>query len=137
VAADSSYTLAAVLATADIQRLYSGLSLLVSAAVDGEACAALATFGSLELVMDPGLGRLAANPEATPGLAWQGRERFAASLGELRDTALSLDSLAIYGCSASIDTMAIAASDVEDRLAGVMSTPRFLRETAGARLIFV
>jgi peroxiredoxin family protein len=137
VAPDSSYTLAAVLATADMQRLYSGLSVLVSAAVDGEACAALATFRSLELVLDPGLGRLAANPEATPGLAWQGRERFARSLAELRDTALSLDSLSVYGCSASIETMAVTTGDVEDRLDGVMSTPRFLRETAGARLFFV
>lgn len=135
--APDSYTLAAVFATADIQRLYSGLSLLVSAAVDGEACAALVTFRSLELVIDPGLGRLAADPEATPGLAWQGREKFARSLAELRDTALSLDSLAVFGCSASIDTMPVSASEVEDRLDGVMSTPRFLRETAGARLLFV
>jgi len=135
--APDSYTLAAVLATGDMQRLYSGLSLLVSAAVDGEACAALATFRSLELIVDPGLGRLAADPEATPGLAWQGRERFARSLAELRDTAVSLDSLAVFGCSASIDTMPVSASDVEERLDGVMSTPRFLRETAGARLLFV
>jgi peroxiredoxin family protein len=137
VAPDSSYTLAAVLATADMQRLYSGLSLLVSAAVDGEACAALATFRSLGLIVDPGLGRLAADPEATPGLAWQGRERFARSLAELRDTALSLDSLSVFGCSASIDSMPVSRSDVEGRLDGVMSTPRFLRETAGARLLFV
>jgi hypothetical protein len=33
--------------------------------------------------------------------------------------------------------MAVTASDVEDRLDGVMSTPRFLRETAGAQLFFV
>jgi len=137
VAPDSSYTLAAVLATGDLQRLYSGLSLLVSAAVDGESCAALATYRSLDLIMDPGLGRLAANPDATPSLAWQGRETFARSLAELRDTALSLDSLAIYGCSASIETMGLTQADVEDRLTGVMSTPRFLRESAGARLIFV
>ncbi|HKP88744.1 MAG TPA: hypothetical protein VJT75_02100 [Thermoleophilaceae bacterium] len=137
MAPDSSYTLAAVFATDDLRRLYSGLSLLVSAAVDGEACAALLTFRSLELIVDPGLGRLAADPEATPGLAWQGRERFARSLAELRDTALSLDSLAVYGCSASVDTMPVSASDVEDRLDGLMSTPRFLRETAGARLLFV
>ena len=65
MAPDSSYTLAAVLATGDLQRLYSGLSLLVSAAVDGESCAALATYRSLDLMMDPGLGRLAANPDAT------------------------------------------------------------------------
>ena len=137
MAPDSSYTLAAVLATADMQRLYSGLSVLVSAAVDGETCAALATFRSLELIMDPGLGRLAAVPESTPGLAWQGRERFARSLAELRDTALSLDSLAVYGCAASIETMAVTEADVEARLTGVMSTPRFLRETAGAQLLFV
>ena len=137
MAPDSSYTLAAVLATGDLERLYSGLSVLVSAAVDGEACAGLATFRSLELILDPGLGRLAADPEAAPGLAWQGRERFASSLAELRDTALSLDSLAIYGCSASVDTMAMTATDVQDRLAGVMSTPRFLRETAGANLVVV
>jgi peroxiredoxin family protein len=137
VAAEAPYTLAAVLATGDMQRLYSGLSLLVSAAVDGEACAALATYRSLELVLDPGLGRLAAVPEATPGLAWQGREKFSRSLAELRDTALSLDSLSVFGCSASIDTMAIETAEVEHRLDGVMSTARFLRETAGARLIFV
>jgi peroxiredoxin family protein len=137
VAPDGTYTLAAVLATGDMQRLYSGLSLLVSVAVDGESCAALATFRSLELIVDPGLGRLAADPEATPGLAWQGRERFARSLAELRDTALSLDSLSVFGCSASIETMPLSSSDVEDRLDGVMSTPRFLRETAGAQLLFV
>ena len=137
MAPDSSYTLAAVLATADMQRLYAGLSVLVSAAVDGESCAALATFRSLDLILDPGLGRLAANPDSTPGLAWQGRERFARSLAELRDTALSLDTLAVYACSASIETMAVEEADVEARLTGVMSTPRFLRETAGARLLFV
>ena len=134
MAPDSSHSLAAVLATGDLQRLYSGLSLLVSAAVDGESCAALATYRSLDLIMDPGLGRLAANPDATPSLAWQGRETFARSLAELRDTALSL---AVYGCSASIETMGLTEADVEDRLTGVMSTPRFLRESAGARLIFV
>jgi peroxiredoxin family protein len=137
VAPDSSYTLAAVLATGDLQRLYSGLSLLVSAAVDGESCAALATYRSLDLIMDPGLGRLAANPDATPSLAWRGRETFARSLAELRDAALSLDSLAIFGCSASIETMGLTEEDVKQRLTGVMSTPRFLREAAGARLIFV
>ena len=137
MAPDSHYALAAVLATADMQRLYSGLSLLVSAAVDGEACAALATFRSLELIVDPGLGRLAAKPEATPGLAWQGRERFARSLAELRDTALALDSLAVYACSASVETMPLSEADLDARFDGVMSTPRFLRETAGARLLFV
>ena len=137
MAPDSPYSIAAVLATPDMQRLYAGLSVLVSAAVDGEACAALATFRALDLILDPGLGRLAADPDATPGLAWQGRERFARSLAELRDTAVALDTLDVYACSASIETMPLSASDVEERLDGVMSTPRFLRETAGARLLFV
>ena len=57
--------------------------------------------------------------------------------GQWLDTHVSLDSLAVYGCSASIETMAVTAGDVEDRLDGVMSTPRFLRETAGARPLFV
>jgi hypothetical protein len=137
VTPDSGYSLAGVLATRDMERLYSGLSLLVSAAVDGEVCAALATYGSLELVLDPGLGRLAQRPESTPGLAWQGRDSFARSLAELRDTALSLDSLDVYTCSASLDAMALDRDTAEAELRGVMSTPRFLRETAGARLIFV
>ena len=137
MAPDSSYTLAAVLATADMQRLYSGLSLLVSAAVDGEACAALATFRSLELVMDPGLGRLAANPEATPGLAWQGRERFARSLAELRDTARALPDCSLWACAAAVQATGADPQVVEARLDGILSTPRFLREVAGAQLVVV
>jgi peroxiredoxin family protein len=129
--------MAAVFATGEVERLYSGLSVLVSAAVDGETCAALATFRSLDLLLDPALGQLAQRPETTPGLAWQGREGFAASLTELRDTALSLESLRVYACSASIEVSRVSEADVESRLAGVMSTPRFLRETAGARLLFV
>jgi hypothetical protein len=33
--------------------------------------------------------------------------------------------------------MSLTAGAVEERLAGVMSTPRFLREAQGATLIFV
>jgi hypothetical protein len=33
--------------------------------------------------------------------------------------------------------MSLTAMDVEERLAGVMSTPRFLRESRGATLLFV
>ena len=77
------------------------------------------------------------NADATPSLSWQGRETFARSLVELRETALGLDSLSLFACSASVETMSLTATDVEDRLDGVMSTPRFLRETSGARLVFV
>jgi peroxiredoxin family protein len=129
--------LAAVLATGVLERLYSGLSVLASTAVDGTPCAALATFRSLELLLDPEVLRRALEPDATPSLSWAGRETFAHSLLELRDTALELDALDLYACSASVDAMGLTAADVEERLAGVMSTPSFLRATAEARLVFV
>ena len=132
--AEQSYDLAAILASGEPEKLYSGLSLLVSTAVDGGRCAALASFAGLAAMIDPDLLRRAQEPEATPSLAWAGRETFAKSLVELRDTALTLDNLTVWACSASVETMAVT---VEPPLAGVMSTPRFLRATTGARLIHV
>jgi peroxiredoxin family protein len=126
-----------VLATPEPERLYSGLSVLVSTAADGTACAALASFGALDLILDSDLARRVQEPDATPSLSWAGRETFARSLVELVDTALELDSVTIHACAASVETMGIEAADVEARLDGVKSTPRFLRDTAGARLIFV
>jgi peroxiredoxin family protein len=132
-------TVAAILTTGEPERLYPGLSTLVSTAADGEQCAALASFGALGLILDPDLLRRAQEPDATPSLSWAGREKFAKSLTELIDTALTLDNLTIHACSASVETMAIEAADVEARgLDGVKSTPRFLRDTAdAARLLFV
>lgn len=117
---DESYELAAILASGEPGKLYSGLSVLVSTAVDGKPCAALASFGALELLVDPDL----------EGSAASRGQKFARSLAELRDTALDLDPLTIWACAASVDAMDV---DPGARLAGVMSTPRFLRETAGAR----
>ena len=132
-----AYSLAAILASGEPERLYSGLSLLVSAAVEGERCAGLASFRGLELLLDPNLAQRVLTPEATPTLAWAGRETFARSLLELRETAFELDSLELYACAASIDTMSLSAADLEGRLDGVLSTPRFLKETNGARLVVV
>jgi peroxiredoxin family protein len=112
-------SLAAVLATGEPERLYSGVSLLVSTAVEGERCAALVTFRALELLLQPrGTGS---------------GERFDRSLAELIATARDLDPLSLYACSASVDLMGIEGEPLD----GVMSMPRFLRETRGARLIFV
>jgi peroxiredoxin family protein len=130
---DSSYALAVILSSGEVERLYSALSVLVSTAADGERCAALATFRALALLMEPDLGRHAQEPDETPSLSWAGRETFGRSLAELRDTALELDNLEIWACSASVETMALSEADVAERLAGVMSTPRFLRTTASAR----
>jgi hypothetical protein len=134
---DERWDLAAVLAAGEVGELYSGLSVLVASAVDGRRAAALASFRALALLLEPDLARHAMEPEATPFLAWAGRETFGRSLAELRDTALELENLTIWACSASVETMALVPADVEARLAGVMSTPRFLRTTAGARLIHV
>ena len=134
----ASYRLAAVLAAGTVERFYSGLSLLVSSAAAGGApCAGLATFRALGLLLDPNLLSRAGDPEATPGLVWAGRGTFARSLLDLRETALVLDNLELYACAASVDTMGLTTADVEERLRGVMSMPRFLRETEGAELVFV
>jgi hypothetical protein len=111
--------LAAILATGEPERLYSGLSVLVSKAADGDRCLGLATFRSLELMLNrPPSGR---------------SERFDRSLEELIATAIELDPLELYACSASVQELAVDG----DPLGGVMSTPRFLREARGAELIFV
>ena len=68
---------------------------------------------------------------------WIAPAMLARSLVELRDTALELDGLDLYACAASVETMSRTPADVGERLAGVMSTPRFLREVQGAALIFV
>jgi peroxiredoxin family protein len=131
-------SLAAILATGEPERLYSGLSVLVSRAAEGAPVAALASFGALDLILDPDLLRRVQEPDATPALAWAGRETFGRSLVELVDTALELESLSIHACSASVETMSLDAADIGDRgLDGVKSTPRFLRDAAGAPLIFV
>jgi peroxiredoxin family protein len=131
------YALAAVLSSGEIERFYSGLSVLVSSATDGSRCAALASFRALELLLDDELLQHAAEPEATPSLSWAGRDTFARSVLELRDTALGLEGLDVFACAASVETMSLTPAAVEERLAGVMSTPRFLREAQGATLIFV
>ena len=108
---------AAVISTSEPERLYSGLSVLVSKAVDGESCAALLAFGGLRLFLDPDLG---------------GAGAFGRSLRELRDTARELDGLRLYACAASVETAGTEPGGIE-----VMSTPRFLREVAAECLLFV
>lgn len=121
--------LAAILASGDPERLYSGLSVLVSTAADGAPCAALASFGALALILDPAA---ASRPSHV-----RDRETFARSFAELIDTALALESVTVHACSASVETMGLDRGAIAERLDGVKSTPRFLRDSSGARLIFV
>jgi len=121
--------LVVILASAELERLYTGLSLLVSAAAEGRGAHGLATFGALAPLVDPALADRALAPAATPSLSEPGRAVFARSLGELRDLA----SASVHACAAAVETTGLAA----DGLAGVTSTPRFLREHAGAELVVV
>jgi peroxiredoxin family protein len=128
--AEPAYTLAVVLATGEPTRLYAGLSVLASTAAEGSRCAALASFRGLELIEAVDLEKRAA--ESGDGLLSPvGRDTFARSLAELRDTVLALDTIDVFACSASVETM------LGETALPVLSTPRFLRETAGARLLFV
>ncbi len=102
--------LAAILESGDANRLYTGLSLLVSTAVEGEPARGLVSFGALPIFAE---------------------RRFAGPLAELVGALGDVDDLRLYACAAAVDQTGTDAG------LEVMSTPRFLRETAGARLVVV
>lgn len=108
--------LAAILESGEPTRLYTGLSLLVSTAAEGEPARGLVSFGAL--------GPLLAG-------------RFEPALAELRATAGELSDLKLWACAAAVDREQADRDEIARQLDGVMSTPRFLRETAGARLVVV
>jgi peroxiredoxin family protein len=129
--------IAAVLESGDLQRLYTGLSLLVSAAADGRPARALVGFGALAPLLDDRLMARALRPEAAPDVSDRGREAFARTLAELRDTAIELEDCRLWACAAAVEATGTDRALVEARLDGVLSTPRFLREVAGADLVVV
>ena len=110
---------AAVIATGEPERLYAGLSVLVSRAVDGEDCAVLLSFAGMELFTSP----------------MRTGEAFDDSLRALRDQAMELPNVKLYVCSATVELGQVEPS--MDGLDGVMSTPRFHREAADGCLLFV
>ena len=129
--------IAVFLESGELQRLYSGLSLLVSTAADGRPVRALVGFGALAPLLDDRLQARALRPEAAPDVSEAGRATFARTLAELRDTALALDLCRIWACAAAVEATGTPRANVDARLDGVMSTPRFLREVAGADLVVV
>ena len=129
--------IAAILESGELQRLYTGLSLLVSAASEGRPARGLVTFGALAPVLDERLEQRALEPGAAPDVDTAGREVFARTLAQLRDTAIELEDCRLWACAAAVETSGVARETVEARLDGVMSTPRFLREVAGADLVVV
>ena len=129
--------IAVILESGELQRLYTGLSLLVSAASDGREARGLVSFGALEPILDERLLARGLAAEATPDLAPPGREIFARSLAELRDTAAALENCRLWACAAAVEATGASRADVERVLDGVLSTPRFLREAAGAELVVI
>ena len=124
--------IAAILESGRLERLYTGLSLLVSAAADGRPARGLVSFGALGPMLDADLHARAARCEAVADA-----ETFARSLVELRTTARELEDCRLWACAAAVELTAADAAAVAEQLDGVMSTPRFLRECAGAELVVV
>ena len=129
--------IAAILESGELERLSTGLSLLVSAAAAGEQARGLATFGALAVLLHEDLGEWARRPGAAPHVADAGRDAFALTLAELREAAAELDAVRIWACAGAVAATGADRAAIEARLDGVMSTPRFLREVAGARLVVV
>jgi peroxiredoxin family protein len=129
--------IAAFLESGELQRLYTGLSLLVSAAADGRPARALIGFGALAPLLDDRLLARALRPEAAPDVSEAGRYAFARTLAELRDTALQLEDCRLWACAAAVEATGVSRAEIDARLDGVMSTPRFLREVTGADLVVV
>jgi peroxiredoxin family protein len=129
--------IAVIFASGGLDRVYTALSLLVSTAAAGEPARGLATFAALAPLLDPELEARALAPAATPLLSAAGRPLFARTLAELRATAAELPDCRIWACAAAVETTGVARADVDARLDGVRSTPRFLDETRGARLVVV
>jgi peroxiredoxin family protein len=129
--------IAAILESGELERVSTGLSLLVSAAADGRPARALATYGALEVLLDPDLHGRALRPGAAPHVGAAGLEVFARTLSELRETAAAMEDVRIWACAAAVEASGADRSAIEERLDGVLSTPRFLREVAGAELLVV
>ena len=129
--------IAAILESGELERLSTGLSLLVSAAAEGTPARGLATFGALSALLDEDLLARALRPEAAAHVGDAGRAAFARTLVALRDTAAELEDVRIWACAGAVEAIGLDRAAVEARLDGVMSTPRFLREVAGAQLVVI
>jgi peroxiredoxin family protein len=107
--------LAVILESGDPTRLYTAFSLLVSTAVEGEAAHGLVSFGALTALL---------------------REPSDPSFAELRRTAPEAG-VQLAVCSAALDASGVDRATAEAAIGPVTTTPRFLKDTAGARLVVV
>jgi peroxiredoxin family protein len=117
--------IAAILASGEPERLYTGLSLLVTSAAEGKPARGLVSFGALGPMLDD------------EWLAAESRGALRRTLLELRKAAEELEDCKLWACSAALEVSGMERSLAEERLDGVMSTPQFLREVEGASLVVV
>ena len=127
--------IAAILESGELERVSTGLSLLVSEAADGRPACALASYGALGVLLDDDLEARALAEGAAPHVAPEGRAVFARTLVELRAAARELEDVRIWACAAAVQATGTDWAVVSERLDGVLSTPAFLREVAGAELV--
>jgi hypothetical protein len=114
--------------------LYTGLSLLVSAASEGRPARGLVTFGALGVLLDQDLE---ARARGATHVVESERDAFARTLAQLRDAAAGLPDCRIWACAAAVQAHGADWAVVNERLEGVMSTPQFLRDVAGAQLVVI
>ena len=127
--------LAAILESGDPERLYTGLSLLVSAASDGRPARGLVTFGALGALLDPELepARRERRDARDRGRARRLRAH-ARRAARRRRRAAGLPDLGLRGRRPGHGR---GLGDRASASTGVISTPQFLREVAGAQLVVV
>ena len=128
--------IAVILASGRLERLYTGLSLLVSAAAEGRVAHGLR---DLRRTARPARRRTIAaralRPEETPVLSEAGRPVFARTLAALLDAAAELETCRLWACAAAVET-----TGADGRPSTLASTacspmPRFLAEVGGAQLV--
>jgi peroxiredoxin family protein len=127
--------IAVILASGRLERLYTGLSLLVSAAAEGRVAHGLATFGALPVLLDADIAARALRPGETPALSEAGRPVFARTLAALLDAAAELETCRLWACAAAVETTGAARAAVDARFDGILSMPRFLAEVGDAQLV--
>jgi peroxiredoxin family protein len=117
--------IAAILQSGEPERLYTGLSLLVSAAAEGRPARGLVSFGALGPMLDD------------EWLMAEARHGLRRTLLELRRAADELEDCKLWACSAALEVSGMERALAEERLDGVISTTQFLREVEGAQLVVV
>src|ERR1700759_5597135 len=91
--------LAAILESDDPERLYAGLSRLVTAATMGRPVRGFVGFGALAGLREPRPGE---------PVIESGREPFVATLTQLRDAALALPDCRLFVCAAALQATGLS-----------------------------